>query len=81
MMCGGRYLSGDDNVRVFAAGTATNGMTIEVRWRDGRNSTLSNVVANRVYEIDEAGAAVPAAKPVAESASPFFQDVSQLLAH
>ncbi len=81
MMCGGRYLSGDDNVRVFAAGRATNGMTIEVHWRDGRNSAVSNVVANRIYEIDEAGAAIPAAKVTPAPPSPFFKDVSELLAH
>ncbi len=80
MMCGGRYLSGDDNVRVFAAGSTTNGMTIEVRWRGGRNSMIGNVSANRIYEIDEAGSAVPAAQ-VALPPAPFFKDVSHLLNH
>jgi hypothetical protein len=56
MMCGGRYLSGDDNERVFAAGSVTNVMSIEVLWRSGKNSNLTNVTANRIYEIEEAGA-------------------------
>ena len=64
MMCGGRYLSGDDNMRVFAAGSLTNLMSIEVLWRGGKNSTITNVSPNHVYEIDEAAAVPPAAGPV-----------------
>ena len=56
MICGGRYLSGDDSVRVFAAGTQTNRMRIEVRWRSGKRSVVEGVTANREYEVDEAGA-------------------------
>src|ERR1044071_6366653 len=63
MMCGGRYLSGDDNVRVFAAGSETNLISIEILWRGGKNSLVTNVTANRIYEIDEAGAQSPAAIP------------------
>src|SRR5207244_4825603 len=32
VICGGRYLSGDDPMRVFAAGAPTNQMRIEVGW-------------------------------------------------
>jgi len=49
MICGGRYLSGDDAVRVFAAGTLTNEMQIEVKWPRGRQSLLAHVRANRLY--------------------------------
>src|SRR5436190_1156181 len=35
VISGGRYLSGDDPVRVFAAGTSDKRMTIEVAWRAG----------------------------------------------
>jgi hypothetical protein len=56
MICGGRYLSCDDAVRVFAAGHETNQMRIEVHWRSGRRSIVNEVKANREYEIDEAGA-------------------------
>jgi len=58
MMCGGRYLGGDDNVRVFAAGSDTNLLAIEVVWRSGKTSTLTNLAVNRIYEIDEANARV-----------------------
>src|SRR5207248_10872342 len=34
MMAGGRYLSGDDAMRVFAAGTNLQNGKIEVQWRD-----------------------------------------------
>jgi hypothetical protein len=88
MMCGGRYLSGDDNVRVFAAGSITNVMSIEILWRGGKNSTVTNVVANRIYEIDETGAQVPAAAAPASGRSlsdarhsTLFEDVSQVIAH
>jgi len=56
VICGGRYLSCDDAMRVFAAGTETNRMRIEVRWRSGKRSLVEGVRANREYEIDEAGA-------------------------
>jgi hypothetical protein len=86
MMCGGRYLSGDDNMRVFAAGTASNLMTIEVQWRSGKTSILTNAVANRVYEVDEAAAQSP--KPGSniqnlpeKTKDPLFEDASQLISH
>jgi hypothetical protein len=56
VICGGRYLSCDDAMRVFAAGTETNRMRIEVRWRSGKRSVVEGAKANREYEIDEVGA-------------------------
>jgi hypothetical protein len=58
VICGGRYLSGDDPLRVFAAGNVTNRLTLEVIWRNGRRSVVSNAAPNCVYEIEEAGAAL-----------------------
>jgi len=58
VICGGRYLSGDDPVRVFAAGSLTNRLTIEVTWRSGRYSVVSNAAPNFIYEVDEASAVV-----------------------
>lgn len=57
IICGGRYLSSDDPARVFAAGSLTNVMRLEVRWRNGARSVLTGVQANRVYEVEEARAA------------------------
>src|SRR5438445_2481892 len=56
MICGGRYLSSDDPMRTFAAGSLTNDMWIEVTWRGGKRSGVNGVKANWIYEIDEAGA-------------------------
>ena len=93
MICGGRYLSCDDTLRTFAAGTATN-LTIEVAWRSGRRSFITNTAPNRLYEIDEAAAQPlapgiarklfgsgpnPPARPAAPL--PLFEDVSETLRH
>ena len=43
-------------MRVFAAGSVSNDMRIEVRWRSGKRSVVNGVKANRIYEIEEAGA-------------------------
>ncbi len=53
-MCGGRYLSCDDAMRVFAAGTLTNRLRLEVRWRSGRRSVVPEAKPNCLYEIEEA---------------------------
>ncbi|PYJ81027.1 MAG: hypothetical protein DME22_22255, partial [Verrucomicrobia bacterium] len=80
VICGGRYLSGDDPVRTFAAGTLTNEMTIEINWRSSRHSVVQHVRANRVYEIDEAGAK-PLSPPSQLKPPPMFVDVSELIRH
>ncbi len=56
MICGGRYLSGDDAERVFAVKSLESELTIEVRWRSGRRSLIPKAGANRIYEIDESQA-------------------------
>jgi hypothetical protein len=83
MMCGGRYLSGDDNLRTFAAGSETNLLTIEVRWRNGKNTVIKKAAANRIYEIEEPGGTdtVQASPPEAKLPAPLFEDVSQLISH
>ena len=82
IQCGGRYLSADDAMRVFAAGSLTNEMTLEVAWRSGRRSVVQGVRANRIYEIDEAAAGpAVAAVPAATPAPPLFHDVTSALGH
>jgi enediyne biosynthesis protein E4 len=84
ILCGGRYLSCDDTLRMFAAGSSTNEMRIEVRWRSGKRSVVGGVKANRIYEIDEAVAEktpnselrTPNSEP-----RPVFEDVSSLIKH
>src|SRR5204863_6092144 len=70
--------------RVFAAGTATHELTIEVRWRSGMVSVVKNVRPNRLYEIEEAEASkiINHPSPITNSVPrPFFADVSALLHH
>ena len=69
VMCGGRYLSGDDPLRTFAAGSPTNLMRIEVAWRGGRTSVVEDVRPNQLYEIFEE-ASNKAADATAVSATP-----------
>ena len=80
MISGGRYLSSDEAMRVFAAGALTNVMRIEVDWPSGRRSVVKDASANYLYEIDEEAAVLAPASPV-PPVKPFFEDVSHLLSH
>jgi len=85
IMCGGRYLSGNEALRTFAAGSLTNRLAIEVHWRSGRRSLVTNALPNRVYEIAEA-AANKASQPFIPEAddrrsAPWFEDASDRLGH
>jgi hypothetical protein len=79
VICGGRYVSGDDPMRVFAAGSATN-LTIEVTWRSGKRSLVKGAVPNCIYEISEGAVQEPPHEGPLE-ATPLFRDVSELLHH
>ncbi|HKS37917.1 MAG TPA: VCBS repeat-containing protein, partial [Verrucomicrobiae bacterium] len=82
MICGGRYLSSDDAMRVFAAGGRTNEMRIEVRWRSGLRSVVKGVKANRIYEIDESAAESINRQPsTINPVKPLFEDVSGRIRH
>ena len=59
MLCAGRYLSCDDTMCCFATGTSTN-LTIQVAWRSGSVSVVSNALPDHLYIVDEAAAAPPA---------------------
>jgi hypothetical protein len=82
MICGGRYLSSDDPVRVFAAGSLTKQLRIEVVWRSGKRSVVPDAKPNSLYEIDEAeaiGEQNPASRP---GTSPrFFEEITRVLSH
>jgi hypothetical protein len=82
IQCGGRYLSGDDTMRTFAAGSATNDLTIEVAWRSGKQSVIKGAEPNHIYEIDESSA-TPGTHHESPGTiqPPIFKDVSAWLAH
>lgn len=82
IVAGGTYLSGSQNMVVFAAGNNTD-YEIKVIWPNGEISTLEGAVPNRIYELDQSFA-----KPVdrqSESGqreqATFFEDVSERLNH
>ena len=77
IICGGRYLSGDDPMRVFAAGTLTNELRIEVNWRSGRRSVLRGAVANRVYTLIESDAS-KAPPPSSLEPQSLFEEAASL---
>ncbi len=52
MVNGGRYLSGDDPMRVFALEKGAIGK-ITVRWRNGKETVINDVRANRIYTIEQ----------------------------
>ncbi|MHB9009198.1 MAG: FG-GAP-like repeat-containing protein [Limisphaerales bacterium] len=78
---GGRYLSGDEAMRTFAAGTLTNRLRIEVAWRGGRRSVVDDALPNHRYEIDEALALDASSSARVPDPRPVFEDVSRLLGH
>lgn len=82
ILCGGYFLSSPDTLRVFAAGPPSRLMTVEVAWRDGTRTVVSNVPPNHLCHIDQAAAAAaPAPQPPPALPGPWFEDVSDRLAH
>ena len=80
IQAGGRYLSGDESVRSFAAAASNVPMRIEVVWRGGKRSRLEGVSAGQMYEIEEPG--TPAVQTVSAPATPsLFEDLSNRLGH
>jgi len=78
MISGGRYLSGDDAIRTFAADELKGVMALEVVWPSGKQSHLAPVRANRIYEVSEPETAVALPKPKAHS-KPLFAEASERL--
>jgi len=90
MILGGRYLSSDDSVRSFAAGHATNRLVIQVRWRDGSRTVLTNAPANHRFEVVQESPPSPDSSPDRRTTpalepslatTPAFEDISHLLGH
>lgn len=82
VVCGGTYLSGSDQIYVFATGETMGGLTIEVQWRSGLKKQIENARPNRLYEIEETasnGSEHPGIDVKDEK--PFFEDVSDLIKH
>ena len=67
-------------MRVFAAGSATNELTVEVTWRSGLQTVLPHVPGNSYLEVEEKGASATKIVSIAKE-PPLFADVSSLLHH
>lgn len=86
MMAGGRYLSGDQALRVFAAAPSRDrNWELEVIWRNGCRTTLA-VRPNTLCEvwepeIPERAAGRPTPENQGDETLPWFQNVSALLGH
>jgi enediyne biosynthesis protein E4 len=83
MGAGGIYLSGSQNQIVFAADENQENHTIVVTWRNGTQSRIENVKANRIYEIDEAATARETSgnQKAPISVRTMFEDLSEVIAH
>jgi hypothetical protein len=93
MQAGGRYLSADDPMRVFATspgpakGTTTGTasaprpLRLEVHWRNGQRSVIQDVQPNRIYEVDEAQATAPAPSEQPPQTTTLFADDSAQLGY
>ncbi len=82
MLCGGRYVSGDDTIRTFAAGTNGSPLNIEVRWRNGGTSIIRNALAGHIYEVEESGSqSDPPPESPSTNRDPMFEDASDQLNH
>ena len=81
IICGGRYLSGDDCSRTFALRYSGDRANIEVTWRSGRRSVITGAPANHLFELDEAKALPNGSNRTVSAETPFFEDVSELLNH
>ncbi|HET6407188.1 MAG TPA: VCBS repeat-containing protein, partial [Chthoniobacteraceae bacterium] len=83
VVSGGRYLSGNDPLLMFAAGKGDGAMTLEVKWRSGGTSVVSNLKASRIYEVSEQTslASQPEKVPKPIVPQPLFKDLSASLSH
>jgi hypothetical protein len=82
MIAGGRYLSADEPLRVFAFDSqADAGARLKVRWRSGRETVIEAVEGNRVYEVAEPAEGAPVPVPIPAVPTPWFEDQTTALNH
>jgi hypothetical protein len=82
MIAGGRYLSADEALRVFAwDARADAGARLKVHWRSGRETTVEGIEGNRIYEVAEPTEATPVAARAPEVPVTRFEDQTAALNH
>jgi len=81
IQCGGRYLSGDQMLRVFAA-SEPGEYSCEVIWPNGRRTMVPNVIPNSLYVINEGKSGIPEVRANTHSISetdPLFLEVTDAI--
>lgn len=81
MVSGGRYLSGSEELMLFATGKSTTNICLEVDWRSGRRTRITNLSPGSLYEIEESTATEAPHSPKSEAETPWMVDVSSRLSH
>ncbi len=82
VIAGGHYLAGPQSRLMFAAGSLSNELQVEVRWRNGAVSQVSGMRGNRLVVVDEEAATVGGDPvPSKPRLAPLFEDASKLVAH
>lgn len=81
IVCGGKYLSSDQPVRVFAVGPRAKTVELKVSWPDGSQSLYENMPVNRIYTLSDHPARKVSISKVSEASSnaPWFEDQSHIL--
>jgi len=83
MVSGGRYLSGDQAIRSFAA-LAGRPVTVEVRWPGGHRSRVAGVPPDSQVEVSEESSVPPAPAATAgdgPARQALFEEISTALNH
>jgi hypothetical protein len=82
MQAGGRYLSSDQALRVFAAGNSGRPISIRVEWPSGRISQIESIQPNSLLQVteDPTSPTVPR-PPKTGTTPPLFEDRSSALNH
>lgn len=79
---GGKYQSGSDPTWCFATGNSGKPVTLDIQWRDGTHTVLSDAKPNRLYEVREEDSirmsSRPGSAPVPHT---LFQNLSTVLEH
>jgi hypothetical protein len=73
--CGGKYLSGDEALLVFAAGHPTNGLRLEVHWPSGHRTRFDQAQPNSIVELEEPVGPAPARPMMKPPPEPLFREV------
>ena len=82
MISGGRYLSGDQAMRVFAGNRQQRPMSLEVRWRSGLLSRIDGIQSDHLYEVFESETREQWERPQSLTPpEPHFVEVSSWLEH